>query len=317
MAPNELLARLIILYIDPHPTQFIQVKTMKKTLILPAVLLCISSIGLLSALVRTQHPEPESAAVVPADTPEATISAALESTITTETATTPDTEFKLFLALFKPASFPYGISKETMLAELAPPVIVENMENTPPPPIIEEISEEEAAANRKHSEQQAQLVKLMKKYIPIGNFRLFSRSPSIPEPLALLENDQYYVAVYSISSGYSKTHLRYEMATFKKSGKLVGVYEVGELYPETMVTFSVDAQLNLHSVLYKIQWAKDYWDVELGENAIENVKRVQEKVYNIKSHTKQIKRLEFEEIADTEALPQEEAIIEPAVKINQ
>jgi hypothetical protein len=243
---------------------------MKKTLILPTVLLCVSSIGLVSALVRNRHLETEptvpETTTLPAETTKSNSNLAPEDApvkvVPTKKAAIT-LRFKDFLALFKKQEFPFEMRREDMVKRLTS--YHDQSDDTPPSAKEEKEYARQSAAHR-------HMVELMARYLPESGFGLFQRVPSIPMPIALMETPTHYVLVYGVSAGFSDIYCDYEVAVFSKEGNLISTNIAGDLSPETLKTFVITEDLHLQTESWELRWKEDFWDSESQNNRITQIK---------------------------------------------
>jgi hypothetical protein len=243
---------------------------MKKSVLLSATLLTLSSIGLVSALFKHQETGPmapvEESVVNSANPlPDTSQHSAVVTTPSGPTANIQSKEFRAFLAVFPRKTLPFSVSRE----ELMPLVQLKGLsylveEEIPPEGEPEKKPEQVAEENAQMEQLKKGWAKaekihpVIRRMVDESQIEYFSRIPDQYEPVALLENAVYYAAVFSLSEGFRGLYRQYFVATFDKSGNPVSDRLIGRIYPEDLVSFSIDRNLNVHCQEHTIYWVKDF-----------------------------------------------------------
>jgi hypothetical protein len=163
-----------------------------------------------------------------------------------------DANFKDFLKQFPNQNLPYELDAKTLQARLEAEVARYNDQTG-----------DYVMPERKRLSWEYY------KFLPdLKEASRFSRNPLIAEPIVAFQTDQHHAVIYLATRGYARNYGTYFVSVFDKKGKHVATNEAGSVYPITLISFSLDKNLQATATSWQVNWEKDYDEHGLEGNKI-------------------------------------------------
>lgn len=277
---------------------------MKPSLLISTGLLAISSIGLVSALIKDRV---ETAAQVE----ENYVQSPIPDTINTsnnKAISSPvySKEFRRFLQIFGRKVATFRMTKEQALAFLFSRETVlkydyitfQEDEFDEPPILLDEndqlVADTSALTSKKETpkpalkdtlfihEKDEQRSDLIRRVTQGSSVVYYSRFPRYYTPITYLETDSNFVFLYAEVMGYSAKTREYRVAVFDKSGNWLADKSIAFFDRDSFATFSLNKSMVVKVQPFTINWKDERYE-DYAQSNVESLTREEAEIIDLKA----------------------------------